>query len=215
MKLLLTSNGLSNESLRNTLRKLVKGQIKIAFIPTASNVVDEEKSWLINDLNNCNKVGSVDIVDISALPKSVWLPRLKKANVIVVGGGNSIYLMECIVSSGLKEEILALLKNRIYIGISAGSTVSAKTLNTSSKILFADKKKNASEGLGLVDFYIRPHLNSPKFPKCNDKNLKKLVGRIHGNVYAIDDKSGILVDGDKISVISEGEWKLYKEKMTA
>ena len=29
-------------------------------------------------------------------------------------------------------------------------------------------------------------------------------------LYAIDDDSAVLVDGDKIEVISEGEWKLYE-----
>ena len=71
MKLLLTSSGISNASLANALKRLVKSPIKIAFIPTAANTVNEEKSWLINDLNNCKKLGSVDIVDISALPRAI------------------------------------------------------------------------------------------------------------------------------------------------
>lgn len=210
MKLLLTSNGISNASLGNALKKLVKGPIKIVFIPTAANIVDEEKDWLINDFNNCKKLGTVDIVDISAVPKTVWLPRLKKANVIVVGGGDSSYLMKCIISSGLKDEVSMLLKNRVYVGISAGSMIMSKTLQASSEFIYGDEKKKPPKGLGLVDFNIRPHLNSLKFPKVRDRNLKKITKRLQGNTYALDDNSGILIEGNKIEVVSEGKWKIYK-----
>ena len=212
MKLLLTSNGLCNNSLADALKKLVKGQIKLAFIPTAANTVEEDKSWMINDLVNCQKLGTVDIVDISALSKTIWLPRLKKANVIVVGGGDSSHLMKCIVSSGLNKELPNLLKNRIYVGISAGSNVTNKTIQASYKFIFSNKK--APEGLGFVDFYLRPHLNSskPLFKKIIDKNIKKAAERFDDDLYAIDDETGVLVDGNKIEIISEGKWKIYKRK---
>ena len=211
MKLLLTSSGISNASLANALKRLVKSPIKIAFIPTAANTVNEEKSWLINDLKNCKKLGSVDIVDISALPRAIWLPRLKKANVIFVGGGDTPYLMKCVVSSGLKNELPKLLEKRVYVGISAGSMVTNKTLQASTSFIFS--KKKAPEGLGMVDFYIRPHLNAPEFrvKGINEKNLKKTASRFDGDVYAIDDDSGIVVDGGKIKIVSEGSWKLYRK----
>ena len=212
MKLLLTSSGITNRSLAAVVRKLVKGKIKIAFIPTAANVVEEEKSWLINDFNNCQKLGTVDIVDISALPKRIWLPRLKRSNVIVVGGGDSSHLMKCIISSGFKEELPKLLKTHIYVGISAGSIVMSKNLRASSSLIFSKNKGKFPKGLNFINFYTRPHLNSPKRPKCRINYLDKIVKNFDKNVYAIDDNSGVLVDGNKIEVISEGKWKLYKRQ---
>ncbi|MFA4819510.1 MAG: Type 1 glutamine amidotransferase-like domain-containing protein [Candidatus Aenigmatarchaeota archaeon] len=214
MKLLLTSAGISNKSLANVLRKMVKGHIKIAFIPTAANMEDGEKSWLINDLSNCKKLGDVDIVDISAMPKHIWLPRLKKANVIVFGGGVTGYLMKCIISSGLRAELPNLLKSRVYVGISAGSIAICKTIQTSSEFFYGDENENSPKGLGFVNFSIRPHLNSPEFPKVRDKNLRRLAEKLDGDLYAIDDDSAVLMDGNKIKVISEGRWKLYKKKVS-
>lgn len=210
MKLLLTSSGISNKSLLNALKRLAKSRIRIAFIPTAANTVNEEKSWLIKDLDNCRKLGSVDIVDISAVPKNVWLPRLKKANVIFVGGGDTAHLMKCIVSSRLKNELPVLLKSRVYVGISAGSMVTNKTLQAASGFIFS--KKKAPKGLGLVDFYVRPHLNATEFhfKKTNDKNLKKVIRNFDGDLYAIDDNSAVLVNGSKTEVVSEGKWKIYR-----
>ena len=93
MKLLLTSAGITNESLAKELKSLVKDKIKIAFIPTAANTSGEEKSWLVKNYNECEKLGEIYITDISAVEKKIWLPILTKANVIVIGGGDSVYLM--------------------------------------------------------------------------------------------------------------------------
>jgi len=213
MKLLLTSAGINNPTLTKALKKWTKDiDIKIAFIPTAANVEEGNKDWLKNDYNDCLKLGTLDIVDISKLDKDIWLPRLKKANIIVVGGGNTEYLMKCIVSSGLKKELPELLKNRVYVGISAGSIVMSKTLNASSEFLYGDESKKAVGGLGYVNFNVRPHLNSEHFPRVKDSILKKVVTKLDGDTYALDNSSAIVVDDEKISVVSEGKWILYKKK---
>ncbi len=211
MRLLLTSGGITTQSMVSVLKNWVK-DIRIVFIPTAANVEDGKKDWLINDLVNCQKLGTVDIVDISAVDKKIWLPRLQKANVMVVGGGNTEYLMKCVVSSGLKDELPRLLKDKVYVGISAGSCVMSKTLNASSEFLYGDESKKEVKGLGYIDFNVRPHLNSPHFPRVRDAILKTVVKKLKGETYALDDNSAIMLDDGKISVISEGKWIKYSEK---
>ncbi len=83
MRLLLTSNGICNKSITNTLKKWVKEDIRIVFIPTASNITEGDKKWLIENYVECQKLGSVYIADISAIDKKIWLPRLRKANVML------------------------------------------------------------------------------------------------------------------------------------
>ncbi len=212
MKLMITSAGITNKTLENALKKLAGNKIKIAFIPTAANAVDGDKEWLINYFVNCKKLGNVDIVDISALDKKAWLARLKKANVIFVGGGDTSYLAKWIKKSGLDKELPELLKTRIYVGISAGSIVLSKSIQSSSEYLFSlygDEIKNAPKGLGFVDFNIRPHFNSKNFPKVIDKNLKKVAKELSSDMYAIDDASAVIYNNGKIKVVSEGVWKKY------
>lgn len=209
MKLVLTSAGICNDSLRKTLRNLVNGEIKIAFIPTAANVEDGEKEWLIKDYNHCMKLGSLDIVDVSALPKYIWLPRLKKANVIFVGGGNTIHLMNWVVKSGLDKELKNLLKTRVYVGISAGSILLIPTLSATSELLYDDNDGKEYKGLGFVDFHVRPHLNSKFFPKVRDEILKELAPKLGGTLYAMDDNSAVVYDNGKIEIVSEGKWIKY------
>lgn len=102
------------------------------------NIGSGDKGWFIEDLSNLKKQGlkSIDIVDISALPKKIWLPRLELTDVLFFSGGNSFHLMRWLDESGLAKLLPELLKTRIYAGISAGSMVTNPTLALSSK----DKK---------------------------------------------------------------------------
>ena len=217
MKLLLTSCGIINESLAKTVKRLVgRRKIKIAFIPTAANASDStEKGWLIKNYNECERLGSVDIVDISAVDKRVWLPRLRAANVIVMGGGGGkgvLFLMRWILKSGLEKELPNLLKDRVYVGISAGSIIASKRLSASSMYLFGRKAGVAPKGLGYIDFYVRPHLNSAKHLKVRDGIVSKRLDRIDGDLYVIDDDTGILCSDGKVTVVSEGKWKRYTKR---
>ena len=87
MKLLLTSAGISNESIAKALFDLVgkkPQETSLVFIPTASNIENGDKGWLIDDLTNLRKQNfkSIEIADISAIDKIIWRPRLKSADIL-------------------------------------------------------------------------------------------------------------------------------------
>ncbi len=218
MKLLLTSAGLINQSIRSALEELVGkplDEAKLAFIPTAANVEKGDKEWLINNLSDAKSMFfSVDIVDISAIPKELWLPRLEDAEVLLFGGGNTFHLMHWIEKSGLKKLLPKLLKTRTYVGISAGSIAAGRTLLTSDsdRLLYYENEAvgyTNDKGLGLVNFHIRPHLDSPYFPNIREQLLETLSKEIKEPLYAIDDETAIQVMDEVKSVISEGTWKRF------
>ena len=215
MRLMLTSAGVKNELLKEALKEMVKEDIRIAFIPTAANMEGGNKDWLIDNLNECKELGEVDIVDISAMDKKEWLPRLEKANVIVVGGGWTAYLMDCIKKSGLIEQLENLLETRVYVGISAGSIALAKTIFACSEFIYSDEDGKSHPGLGYVDFNFRPHLYSDEFPKVRDENLKEISHKLDGDLYAMDDESGIVCIGGEIEIVSEGKWIKYSNDAQA
>jgi len=211
MKLLLTSAGLSNASIINALEKLLGkpiGGTKLAFIPTAANVEPGDKGWMIDDLNNFRKAGfEVDIVDISALPKNIWLPRLETAEVLFLGGGSTFHLMRWVNESGLLTELPNLLKTRLYAGISAGSCIAGPTIYNSVQNLFGEKYElEIREGLGIVDLQFIPHLNSPHFNNIREKNLEAASKKLKEPIYALDDNSALVVDEETIEVVGEGKW---------
>lgn len=215
MKLFLTSAGLSNKTLVNSFENLVGlsgDKVKIAFIPTAANVEDGDKDWLISDYTNLKKQNYiVDIVDISAVEKEIWLPRLQEANVLFCGGGNTFHLMHWVEKSGLQDLLPELLETRVYAGISAGSCIAGPTIYNSVQNLF-DEKYNLKieKGLRLVDFQFIPHLNSKWFPKINEENLEIASKELKEFVYALDDNSAIVINNDNLEVVSEGKWRKFK-----
>jgi dipeptidase E len=214
MKLFLTSAGISNPTIAKALEDLLgKSTIgaKLAFIPTAANVEAGDKSWMIDDLNNFKKAGfEVDIVDISAVSKKIWLPRLKDAELLFLGGGNSSHLMYWVKQSGLQEELPLLLESRIYAGISAGSCIAGPTIDNSVQNLFGETYElEIKEGLGLVNFQFIPHLNSPSFDKIREKYLKEASKELTESVYALDDNSALKIVDKNVEIASEGVWKKF------
>lgn len=218
MKLLLTSGGITNKSIANALLELVgkpAEEITVAFIPTAANASDNDKSWFIDDLYRIKqqKYKKIMIVEISALPKNIWQPWLESADVLFFSGGDSTHLMRWVSESGLKELLPELLKTRVWAGISAGSIIVSPSLALSSKekALFYKEKfgYEINEGLGFVDFYISPHFNTPNKPDKQKEYLEK-VAKIVFPIYALDDQSALKVIDGKVEVISEGKYLILK-----
>src|SRR3990167_4075886 len=138
MKLLLTSGGITNKTIADALIELVgkpAGEINLAFIPTAANANRDHKIYLIDNLYQLRQQNykMIDIVDISALPKWNWQPRLEAADVLFFSGGTSPHLIYWIEKSGLKELLPELLKTRLYVGVSAGTIITSSTLALSNK----------------------------------------------------------------------------------
>lgn len=219
MKLLLTSSGLENKSIINALANLLQkpfSESKIAFIPTAANLEDGDKWWLIDDLKSLQelKFRSLDIVDISALPEKIWKERLNDVDVIFISGGNTYHLMYWFNKSGFSKFLPELLKTKIYVGVSAGTVVATPNIINaeSEKQIVVDNYKNVNDkGLFLVDFMIEPHINSQYFPEFTFDFVKKESQKFSFPIYAIDDNTAIKIDGEKLEVISEGVWKKFEK----
>ena len=219
MKLLLTSSGNTNKSIEKALQELLGkpfSTANIVFIPTAANVEDDTSGWLEKDINNFKKLGfsAMDVVDIASETKEVWKEVLDNADILVFGGGNEKYLIEKIREVGLDKLLSEYLKTKIYVGISAGSMITTKkiSLNDTGQFYYEDfGRKEKVDGLGYVDFEIRPHLNSEYFTQVRLDVLEKIAPQIKHPFYAIDDNTAIKVVGDDISVVTEGEWKLFND----
>lgn len=215
MKILLTSGGITNDSIKAALFDLVGKKpedTSLVFIPTASNIEKCDKSWLINDLVNLNKLNlkAIYIADISAVEENIWRPQLESADIIFFEDGNVFHLMNWINKTNLNSLLPELLKNKVYVGLSAGSMVTCKdlALNISQKIYEEDLDQEINiPGLNYVNFYFLPHLNSPWFTKVRDNDyLREAAKDIKDKIYVMDDNSAIKIVDDKMEIISEGVW---------
>lgn len=219
MKLLLTSAGISNLSIRNALVDLLGKPIeesKALFIPTAIYGIANGGEIVRKVI--CGKLGdpfcelgweSLGLLELTALPsikKELWVTKLQDTDALLVGGGDCQYLCYWMIQSGISEMLPELLQKIVYVGLSAGSMIMTRYGTTKSNhTLPAETVKS----LGIVSFAIHPHLNYPGFPDNTLANLEKLASTLPFPSYLIDDNTAIKVIDNNIEVISEGYWKLY------
>jgi dipeptidase E len=216
MKLLLTSNGFSNQTIAKALFELVGKKPEdttLVFVPTASNVEPDEKEWFIKDIINIHKQGfkEIYVTDISAVPESIWKPQFEAADVLFFEGGNTYHLMDWMNKSGLASTIREYLKTKVYVGLSAGSMVTAPSLNIMLNAIIYGEEANRPEmkGLGLVDFLFLPHMNNPHFGPRIKENLDRAMAGVTEKTYVLDDQSALKVVDGVVEYVGEGEYLEY------
>jgi len=219
MKLLLTSAGISNTSIRNALVGLLGKPIAEAsalFVPTAIYAIaggaDIVRKVICGSLGDpfC-ELGwkSLGLLELTALPsikQELWVSMLQETDALLVGGGDCQYLCYWMQHSGLAALLPSLLRKTVYVGLSAGSMIMTRFGTTyGNHTLPAESDKS----LGLVDFALHPHLDHESFPRNSQANLEKLAATIPVPSYAIDDQTAVKVTDNTVEVISEGHWKLF------
>jgi dipeptidase E len=214
MKLLLTSGGITNESIERALLGLVgkpADETSLVFVPTASNVESGDKSWLIDDLARLKGIGfkSIDIADIAAIDKDMWLQKMEAADILYFEGGDTYHLLEWAHRSGLDDELPRLLADKVYVGVSAGSMITNPSLSLRvSHEIYEEGFDQVGDvsAFGFVDLQFLPHLNSSSFPGATEERIRDVVDGVAGVTYTVDDACALrIVDGD-ISVVGDGKW---------
>lgn len=212
MKFILTSAGLTNESISNALIDLVgkpANEIVFLFVPTAANVEEGEKEWLEEDIKNFQNMGlkEVDTVDIATAPEGEWKEKFRKADVICFGGGSEQYLARVAREIGLKEFLLEILEGKVYMGISAGSMITGKFMPKELlKMIYPEEifEGEQEPSLGFVDLCFVPHLNSDWFTHVRKETLELLKDKVPKPLYALDDETALVVDNENIVVVGTG-----------
>ena len=237
VRLLLTSAGITNERIRKALVVLLGkpiNQSTALFVPTAIRAYPNGSyyAWESALMDGSQSLGNLGwkkfgILELTALPsldKDIWLPEIEEADALIVGGGNGFFLSFWLQKSGLFEIIPEILENgKPYIGISAGSMVLTDSLNFNLErfektgIYYDDEydeesliNAGSNKTIPLVDFVIRPHLNSKILPKVTLENIEKWAAKIDAPLYAIDDQTALKVIDKEVEVITEGKWKLFE-----
>jgi dipeptidase E len=219
MKLLLTSAGISNKSIHNTLVDLLGkpvAEARALFVPTAiyalpngADIASRVIRGLLGDPFCDMGWKSLGVLELTALPsvkKEHWVAMLEESDALLVGGGDCQYLTYWMRQSGLADLLPSLLEKTVYVGLSAGSMVMTRYGTTyGGHTLPADSEK----ALGLVSIALHPHLDYPGFPKNTMACLEELAATIPVPSYAIDDQTAIKVVDGAVEVISEGHWKLF------
>lgn len=219
MKFLLTSAGVQNPTIREALVDLLGKPIEDAdalYVPTAMyghpmntlqgvwRSVSGRSPHPMVELG-WKSVGLLELTALPSLPREQWLAWLQNADVLLVGGGDALYLAHWMRESGVAELLPTL--DVVWVGMSAGSMVMAPSVGED----FIQWRPAGLEdrALGFVDFAICPHVDHPDLPDNSMAEAARWAATMPCPCYAIDDSTTIRVVDGKVDLVSEGHWKHF------
>jgi dipeptidase E len=220
MKLLLTSGGVSNESIRTALADMLGKPIAESTalcIPTAMYAfpgtavttwrqITGQTSTPLVELG-WKSVGMLELTALPSLPEETWMPTVQEADALLVCGGDVLYLHHWMRESGLAA-LFPSLADTVYVGLSAGSMVMAP--HVGEEFVGWKPPAGGDSALGMVGFSIFPHLDNVNCPENTMADAEKWAARMSAPGYAVDDETAIKVVDGAVEIISEGHWKLFE-----
>lgn len=135
--------------------------------------------------------------------------KFKDADIIYVGGGDTLKLLEKIKEYNLKPLLdEALNNNKVLAGISAGAILFSKKGYSDAYILRGEKETyEFISGLDYAHLSISPHYEE------NSEKTKQLLSYLKEKeeIYALEDGTAIIINNDQIKTIHAiPNAKIYK-----
>ena len=221
MRLLLTSAGIKNPSIQDALVDLLGKPIaesSALCIPTATYghpmtgpahawrfISGQEPRTPMVELG-WKSMGVLELTALPSLDQERWVQWVREADVLLVNGGDPLYLCYWLRQSGLAD-LLPSLPETVWVGLSAGSVVMAPRIG--EDFVRWKPPTGGDEALGVVDFSMFPHLDHPELPENTMADAERWAAGLSIPAYAIDDETAIKVVDDTVEVVSEGHWKLF------
>jgi dipeptidase E len=221
MKLLLTSAGVRNASIRDALVRLLGKPIEESdalYVPTAlygHPMAGPRQAWrCLSGLETRSpmvglewrSMGVLELTALPSLPAERWVPLVRDVDALLFEGGDAAYLCHWVRESGLAD-LLPTLEETGWVGLSGGSMVLTPRIGAD----FVHWQSPAGDTtLGVVDFSIFPHLDNPDLPTNTLAAAERWAAGLAGPAYAIDDETAIAVVDGEVEVVSEGTWKLLE-----
>jgi len=166
MKLLLTSSGISNPSIKDVLVGLLGKPIaesSALVVPTAiypfpggavgawQAISGNAKSPLV-DLG-WKSVGVLELTALPSIDREVWTATVREADALLVWGGDPVYLAYWMKHSGLADLLPSLRPEMVYVGVSAGSIAMASRFGET----YSDQPRCSGERLSSEEIvFTRP-----------------------------------------------------------
>ena len=186
-----------------TMGKIIKNEgseltgKRAVFIPTAG---DPYKN---NDFVEADKIAlqkyGIEVTDLDLKNKTEKEinKSLAMADILLVAGGDTFYLMEKLKKSGADKAIKNFIrKGGIYIGSSAGSIVCCPTIGGTEKF---DNPKLAPNlenfnGMGIFNEVVIPHTHKEKYFERVKETTDKLTSRGF-KIHHLTDDDVLFFDG--------------------
>jgi dipeptidase E len=219
MKLLLTSAGIKNAGIHDALVDLLGKPIDecdALCIPTASyghapRGIHGALRFLTGKATTpmCElgwkSLGLLELTALPTLDDEAWVPVVEQSDVLLVNGGDALYLAHHMRESGLAELLPSL--GAVWVGLSAGSMALTPRIGEDFKVW--NPPGGGDAALGIVDFSIFPHVDHPDLPENTMAAAERWAAELVAPAYAIDDETAIRVVDSAVDVVSEGHWRQF------
>jgi dipeptidase E len=154
--IILTANGFENKNIGKTFINIVDknpSEIKAIFVPTAANNADA-----IEVLPKCMH----DLLDLGIPAENILVydlhynmeaDELSNYDAIYFCGGSPSYLLQRINETGFNKSLKTFVNNGgVYIGVSAGSIITADNLSENLEYLHCQLSVHGKDGIGIGQF---------------------------------------------------------------
>ncbi len=239
MKLLLTSSGIANWSIRQALLGLLGKPIEESsalVIPTAIYPFPggAGHAWEAICGRSKSPAGlgwkSLGVLELSVLPsidEECWLPAVQETDALLAWGGDPVFLSYWMRRSGLADVLPSLPGDTVYLGVSAGSIAATSAFAET----YREPRRGSGEALSTEDIVFNTPDGELRMilvkaqgvglvdfaiiphvgnPAFQDMGIaEQWAARISAPTYAIDDQTASKVTDGNVEVVSEGTWKLF------
>ena len=219
MKLLLTSAGIKNTSIHDALLDLLGKPIAecdALCIPTASyghapggilgawRFITGQATTPMCELG-WKSLGVLELTALPSLDEDAWVPLVEETDVLLVNGGDALYLGHHMRRSGLADLLPSL--ETVWVGLERREHGDDTPHRRGLRHLEAAHRRRRDAGSRR--FLDLPARGSPRSAGEHHGRGRTMGGRARGPAYAIDDDTAIKVVDDTVDVVSEGHWKLF------
>lgn len=200
--LILTSNGLSSDALIEETKKLLSNKTKAVLITTASVGFKENDRQIPRFIEELEKLGlSSDFFDFDTQDPA----ELYNYDLIELIGGNPFYLLKSMHKFDCANIFTKLIKEKIVVGISAGSIIFQKSINMIAQYsleLNNDVNLPDLSALGLTDLELLPHYSKylSRFEQFEER-ARKYETENNCKVLRINDGQAVFLYEDGYEIV--------------
>ena len=184
------------------LRLLNKKNPSIAYLRGASDLTGKYFNYVVDYYGDLG-ITNINYFDLDREYDKVKISHIFNYDAIHLSGGNTFRFLNLLRETNVLNPLKSYVESgKVLIGVSAGSIITTKSIDT-AKFLDEDiVGLNDRSSLGVVDFDFIPHWNNNQ----SEEKLKLL--RTYSNlknrtIYACKDGNGIVIEGEDIKFIGD------------
>lgn len=202
MKLLLTSDGLSTQNLKNFFISILpKESHDCSLLLIYYKLYEEPELYEKYKKEEIKNIGITNVTSFD-MHEEKFTNTNCKYDIIWVCGGNTFAILDRMKKTGVFDFIKksATENNSLYLGVSAGSIIAGKNIKVANEKI-GDYDENIIKlkdlsGLNFTNISVFPH-----FEKYMQEELDKLKKKVDYKIIEITDEEGVFVDNNGYKII--------------